>query len=171
MLGQSKGKGYGTRLLQDCADDAKHNGFAGVAVATSYEHWLPNRKIFLKQGFEQADTAPPAFELWVKRFDTQSPLPTFNRPSPKAKKMARGLTIYTSDQCPYIAITVQLLTQTAEKLNLPVTLVPIRNCKDAQRSPCVYGVTGVYLDGELVSYHPIGGKQLIEFMEKRDKKT
>ena len=167
VLGKSKGKGYGTALLKDTIADARRSGYSGVAVVTSFEHWLPNKRIFIKHGFEQVDQLPPAFELFVKRFDTNARLPRFNRNTAALEKLPDGLVIYRSEQCPYIDVSEMSLREAAEKLSLDITVIEVRTSKQAQKSPCPYGVTGVFLDRELVSYHPIGGKHLIDFIKAK----
>ena len=67
IVGQSRGKGYATLLLDECKD-AKKAGMNGVAMVTSEGNWLVGKRFLLKHGFETIDHAPPSFELMVKRF-------------------------------------------------------------------------------------------------------
>jgi len=76
VVGRNKRKGYGTKLLLECIKDAK--GMKGVAVVTSNGGWLPKNKLFIRNGFENADELPPDFELYVKRFSDSAPPPRFN---------------------------------------------------------------------------------------------
>ncbi len=165
VLGKNKGQGYGTRLLKACLKDAEQNGFAGVAVMTSFEHWLPNKKIFLKHGFEQVDSAPPAFELFVRRLDLTVPLPTITRGWETTDSLPKGLTMYTSAQCPYIFLTEQNVRETAKHLDVPINFVRVETAQQAQQSPCPYGVMGIFYDGQLISYRPTGMKELIQAIE------
>ena len=85
VVGQGKGKGYGTRLLQACLADARAEGRPGVAMVASDGVWLAGKQIFLKNGFEQVDVcacvvppkAAPTFRLLVHSFgaDAQPGLP------------------------------------------------------------------------------------------------
>ena len=76
VVGRNRGHGYGTELLRQCEGDAQ--GMNGAAVVTSDKHWLPSSELFLRHGFEKADTMPPYFELLAKRFSKDAPLPRFN---------------------------------------------------------------------------------------------
>jgi len=40
VVGRNKGRGYGTQLLKTCLNDAKENGFAGVAMLTTNGNFL-----------------------------------------------------------------------------------------------------------------------------------
>ena len=86
----------------------------GVAVVTRKGTWMVGKELFLKNGFEVVDTAPPDFELLVKKFaDLPSPKFTgdwLNR----ASQYGSGLTIIQSAQCPYVAKSVKEITETAE---------------------------------------------------------
>ena len=68
VVGKSKGKGYGSLLLNACLKEAKKLGMKGVAAVTSQGNWLIGKKILQKHGFESIGQAPPSFELMVKPF-------------------------------------------------------------------------------------------------------
>ncbi len=59
-------KGYGSLLVQECLKDAQKEKMYGVAVVTRKDTWMVGKELFLKNGFEVVDTAPPDFELLVK---------------------------------------------------------------------------------------------------------
>ena len=44
----------------------------GVAVVTSKSTWMVGKELFLKNGFELVDEAPPYFELLVKKYANPS---------------------------------------------------------------------------------------------------
>lgn len=48
VVGQHRGHGYGSRLLEQCLNDARRMN--GVAVMTG-RTWLPGAKLFAKHGF------------------------------------------------------------------------------------------------------------------------
>ena len=68
-------KGYGGLLIQACIDDAKKEKMKGVAVVARQKPGLANSQIFLKHGFKIVDTAPPDYELLVKKFNKSAPNP------------------------------------------------------------------------------------------------
>jgi hypothetical protein len=166
-VGQGKGKGYATRLLDICLEDARLSGMHGVAMVTSRGNWLTGSKFFLKQGFTAVAQAPPSFELLVKRFD-DAPLPTFSDSwEEKLAQYGEGLTILRSDQCPYIDASVRVLLATAEEQNIPARVIPIETPQQAQEmAPSAYGLFNVVYNGKLLSYHPIGKKDFLKRLAK-----
>lgn len=156
VVGRNKGKGYGTKLLEECLNEAQAGGMQGVAVVTSNSGWLPRNKLFIKNGFEKADAMPPDFELYVKRFSNKATLPEFSPISKeKIKSYGRGLTILQSYQCPYADGLVNLLKQMAKEANIPVKTQHISSSRDAQENGVhPYGTFCILLDGEVVSYKP-----------------
>ena len=55
----------------------------------------------------------------------------------------------------------------AAELGIPARRIDLETCQEAQDSPCVCGVFGIFLDGELLSYHPIGREKALEFLQAR----
>jgi GNAT superfamily N-acetyltransferase len=159
VVGRNRRHGYGRQLLQDCLEHAL--GTNGVVVVSSRTHWLPTRKIFLKNGFELADESPP-FELLVKRFKPDAPLPRFKR---MVQTRLPGLTLYHSDQCPYFQNLPAIVQQVGRQLGVPFNLVHVESAGQAQNSPCPYGVLGILHDGKWIEYRPVGAKKLLEILE------
>lgn len=170
LVGKNKGHGYGTKLLQECLDDAK--GMNGVAVMTSEKTWLPKKDLFVKNGFEKADSMPPYFELYVKQFSEKASLPKFNPiPKSKLKKYASGITVFKSDQCPYTNGNANLVVEIAKQANVPVRIEHIESCKEAQNSIHPYGTFCVLLNGEVLTYRPnMGRKELLDCLSKKVKR-
>jgi GNAT superfamily N-acetyltransferase len=160
VIGRNRGHGYGRQLLETCLADAR--GTNGVAVAVSKTHWLPTPKLFLKNGFELADQAAPSFDLLVKRFRPEAPLPRFKH---SVKKAPNGLTLYYSDQCPYLQNLPDITMKVGEQLKIPVNIMHLDNAREAQHSPCPYGTLAYFYNGELLTYRPAGTKQLLELLE------
>jgi GNAT superfamily N-acetyltransferase len=163
VIGRNKGHGYGRKLLQACLDDAQD--YHGVAVVVSKTHWLPTPKMFYQNGFELVDHAPPSFDLLVKRFSADAPLPRFNQAWRNTEKIGQGLAFVKSDQCPYMYVMDEGIRQVGRELNIPVNIIHLDTAQEAQDSPCVYGVMGLFYNGELLTYHPVSKKQLLELLE------
>jgi GNAT superfamily N-acetyltransferase len=161
VVGRNRGHGYGRQLLQSCLEHAR--GMNGVAVVSSKTHWLPTPRIFIKNGFELADELPP-FELLVNRLKPDAPLPRFTQGSPSP---LAGLTLYQSDQCPYMQNLPAVVQQVGARLGVPVTLVHVESAAQAQNSACPYGVLGIFYNGELIDYRPTGTKKLLEILEPK----
>jgi L-amino acid N-acyltransferase YncA len=127
VVGKHKNKGYGSKLLESCIKNAEEKGKKGVAVVTSKGNWLPNAKIFTRHGFSQADAAPPAFDLMVKKFKS-APDPFF--PSDWEERLGRypkGLTVFLSRQCPYTEDAVRIVLEAAQKRGIKTQVVELKS--------------------------------------------
>ena len=169
VVGRAKGKGYGSRLLNDCVEDARRMQKHGVAVVTRSGGYLVGKKIFLKNGFEPVDQAPPSFELLVKKFG-DAPSPAF--PQDWEERLGcygSGLTIIRSDQCPYINDAVKKMLETAGEIGIQTQVVELGNCQEAQDlAPSAYGIFNVVYNGKLLTadFHPISKKELLKRLDK-----
>lgn len=156
VIGRNKKKGYGTKLLEQCINEAQARGMQGVAVVTSNCGWLPRNKLFIKNGFEKADTMPPDFELYAKRFSKKAALPKFSSISEeKIKSHGKGLTILDSCQCPYSSGLITILKRMANEADIPVKIQQLSSPKEAQENGIhPYGTFCILLNGKVVSYKP-----------------
>jgi L-amino acid N-acyltransferase YncA len=173
VVGQGKGKGHGTRLLQACLADARAEGWRGVAMVASDGVWLAGRQIFLKNGFEQVDVCActgaasarakvaPAFRLLVHSFGG-APNPTF--PTDWAARQASfgdGFTVIRTPQCPYIEDATTDVLQFAAERGIPARTVELTTAQEVQaQSPSPYGAFGIVRDGRLFAYHYLCRKEL-----------
>jgi len=153
VVGKGKGKGYGTRLVQDCIAEARTLGKHGVVMLSSDATWLAGKKLFLHNRFIQIDQAPPSFQLLVHRFgDAQLP----SLPQDWERRQAafgEGLTAVRSAQCPYIENATKDLLESAAALGIPARVVELRSAAEVQqRAPCAYGVFSIIYNGKLLSY-------------------
>ena len=166
VVGRGKGKGYGSRLLDRCVESAREAHMRGVAMVSSSRVWLAGSKVFLKNGFEVVDRAPPAFELLVRQFD-DGPLPTF--PDDWDQRLMRfgtGLSVVYADQCPYMPDAVTDVLTAAQEKGIKARTVKLESSQQVQESaPSAYGVFGVVYDGQLVSYHYLGKKEKARLFE------
>ncbi len=162
VIGSNRGHGFGRRLLEACLEDAARTN--GVAVMVSKAHWLPTPRLFLKNGFELVDQAPPSFDLLVKRLDPAARLPYFSK---KTTALPTGLVVYTSSQCPYTQNVPAIAERVGEQLKVPVTIVRLESAVDAQVSPCLNGTLGYFYNGEFLTYHPAGTEKLLGLLEPK----
>jgi GNAT superfamily N-acetyltransferase len=164
VIGRNRGHGFGRQLLQEILEEAR--GTNGVAVMVSKTHWLPTPKLFLKNGFELADQEPPSFDLLVRRFDPQAPLPHFKR---SLQTIPPGLTLFHSDQCPYTQNVPDITSQVGKRLNIPVHIIHVDSAQAAQEVPCPNGTLAYFHDGTLLTYRPTGTEKLLDLIKaKRD---
>jgi len=167
VAGKSKGKGYGSLLLNESIKDAKKAGMKGVAMMTSEGNWLVGKRFLQKNGFESVDRNPP-FELMVKKFSDDAPSPSFSNDFEKKLKLyPKGLTVIRSDQCPYIDSAVKVALEAAEELGIKSQVVELKSAEDVRRlSPSPYGVFQIVYDGKLLNYHSMGRKELAEILRQ-----
>jgi len=168
VVGKSKGKGYGRKLLDACVSDAKKSGAKGVAMVTSEKVWLPRRKLLERAGFKQVDSAEPAFSLMVRKFG-RAPDPAFTGDwEKKTARFGKGLTVVRTDQCPYIEDGTEILLNAARKRGLKARSVELKSAQEVRRrSPTPYGTFAVVLDRELLSYHYLTEREFIKRLESR----
>ncbi len=163
-----KGKGYGSLLVDECLKDARSAKMHGVAVVTRKGGWMADERLFVKKGFEVVDSAPPDFELLVKKFSESAPTPKFKGNwEEKLSQYSKGLTIFWSGQCPYPAKFIEELVETAENMfNIRPRVIELKSWEDAQNSPCAFGVFCVVYNGKVVAVNPISKRRLTNIMNK-----
>ena len=105
----------------------------------------------------------------VKVFDEAAPLPTFPTDwEQRAATFGPGLTVVTTDQCPYLEDAEQLIVASAEQMGIAARIAKLESASEVQRrSPSPFGVFGVVLDGELLAYHYLLEKDLKQLIEVR----
>ena len=167
VVGKSKGQGLGARLLKECIKDAREAGLHGVAMLTSAGNWLAGKELLLHHGFSSIAQAPPSFNLLVKNFDDAPPPTMIDNGEQNAKRFAQGITVFRSDQCPYIDDAVHTVIETARQLGIKSRVVEMKSCEDIRSlSPSPYGVFSIVYKGKLLSYHYLLPKELLQRLEK-----
>jgi ribosomal protein S18 acetylase RimI-like enzyme len=161
VVGRAKGKGYGSRLLKECIQDAQEHGKSGVTMVSSQGNWLANEKVFLRNGFQVVSEATPSFRLLVHSLNG-SKMPAFpDQWEGRAERFGKGMTVVYSDQCPYVPDAVSHAREIFESRGISTQAVKLSSAAEVrEQSPSPYGVYGIVLDGELFCYHYIGTKQL-----------
>jgi len=170
VVGKGKGKGYGSRLIQECLQEARTQGKQGVTMLTSDRVWLAHKQIFLKNGFTQIDQAPPSFQLMAARFGS-GPDPSLPKDwDQRSRAFGPGLTVVRTPQCPYIENAVNALLEHARERGLPARAFELTSAREVQeRSPSAYGVFGSVLDGRLLSYYYLQPKDFNKLILEREK--
>jgi GNAT superfamily N-acetyltransferase len=170
VVGKGKGKGYGSRLIQECLEDARAQGKSGVAMLASDRVWLVDRKIFLMNGFEKVGQAPPSFQLLAFKFGS-APDPRLPEDwESRAQAFGSGLTVVRTPQCPYIENGTNDLLTFAQERGIPAKVVQLSSSQEVQqRSPSAYGVFGSVLDGRLLAYHYLLRKDFEKLLLAREK--
>jgi N-acetylglutamate synthase-like GNAT family acetyltransferase len=159
-----KGKGYGTKLINKCIQDAKQNGKQGVVVVTNPKtSWTPSKEIFLKHDFKWVDSAPNDFELLVYQFESSTSFPFFPTNWEERLKAFHDLTILRSFQCPYVEVATENIIEAANTLGMDVTVIDFKSREELMAlSPTPYGVFSVVFKGKLISFHRMTVYSLIK---------
>jgi N-acetylglutamate synthase-like GNAT family acetyltransferase len=164
------GKGYGTKLINKCLDDAKKQAKQGVAVVTNPDtSWTPSKEIFINNHFKLVDTAPFNFELLAYQFENGTTLPIFPTNWDERVKKFDTLAILRSFQCPYVEVATENIIVAANKLGIDVKIIDLQNREELMElSPTPYGIFSVVFKGRLISFHRLTAhsvmKRLKEFM-------
>ncbi|ALC89359.1 GCN5 family acetyltransferase [Bacillus sp. FJAT-18017] len=148
------GKGYASKLIQTCLQDAKQQNKAGVIVITNPDtSWTPSKEIFVKNGFEEIGRAPYGFGLLVHKLHP-SPDPFF--PNDWEERLGRfnDLTIIRTQQCPFVDIATENIVTGAARLGISTTIIDIKTREELMAfSPTPFGVYGVVYKNNLIAYH------------------
>lgn len=161
-------KGAATEMIDACLNDAKKEKKHGVAVVTREGAWMAGKGVFVKKGFEVVDKAEPDFELLVKKFKKDAPTPKFRGDWEKVlSKYKKGLTILWSDQCPYVAKSINEIRKIIkERYGIQANIIEIKDHGQAQDAPSPYAIFSLIYDGELLAFHPISSKRFMNIMDK-----
>ena len=167
MLKKHRKKGYGSMLINDCINDAKRNNKYGVSVITRKGSWMAGKDIFLLNGFGVVDTFEPDYELLTLKFNKNYPNPKFNKKIlSDVKKYSKGLTLFSSAQCPYTSKSIfDLQKISKEKYGMEINLIKIKNYIEAQKVPCPFGSFCLILNGKIIADHPISSKRFTGIMK------
>jgi ribosomal protein S18 acetylase RimI-like enzyme len=169
VSGQYKGKGHARRLLEHCiSDSAGTNGLVVVTSSKKKVPFLTERGFFLKHGFESVDSAPPHFELLVRKFRSDAPDPQFSD-SVRTGGIPgdKGVTIVHSDFCPFIPVYLEETVAAARKHGYEVTTQKLSSSEDVKAGPSPSGLLGIYVEGEFLTHEVLNEKRFDKLMEKR----
>lgn len=169
VVGRHKKKGYASKLLEECNKDAKEANMNGVVAMTAEKGgWLPNMKIFVKNGFEKVDELDPYYGLYAKTFSVNAPKPQFYPLSKnKLKEYGEDLTLLYTRQCPYLPILVNDLEELTSEKSINFQAILLEDAKEAQRNGIhPYGTFCIICNGEVLPYKPGIKKEIINLFNK-----
>ncbi|MFJ5714506.1 GNAT family N-acetyltransferase [Neobacillus sp. NPDC093127] len=162
------GKGYGTKLINKCLQDARKLSKLGVVVVTNPEtSWTPSKDIFIKNNFNLVDRAPFNFELLVYQFENNTPLPYFPSNWDERVEKFHNLTIIRSFQCPYVEIATENIITGANKLGVEVKIIDLKNREELMEiSPTPYGIFSVIYKEQLITFHRLTVHSVIKRLKE-----
>jgi GNAT superfamily N-acetyltransferase len=168
MKKNAQGKGYGMQLVNACIEDARSQGKYGVAVIARKGSWMAGFSLFEKLGFKVYESARPDFKLMALKFDMEACSPRFSGLWVKElQKYKDGLTIFTSDQCPYVIKSVTEIIEAAEtEYKITPTIIHLENSEQAKKVPCAFGCFCMIYKGKVVAENPISTTRFKNIMKK-----
>jgi GNAT superfamily N-acetyltransferase len=165
---QYRRRGWGGVMVQACVEDARTAGMNGVAAMVRDGPWMADRRMFLANGFEQVDTAPPDYQLLARKLRSDAAFPAFKKDwDRRLSEFGRGLTVVRSSQCPHIAKFAGDIIETAQKeYGIRPTVIDLASSSDAQAAPTPYAVFALIHDGRLLADHQISRTRFRNIMNK-----
>jgi hypothetical protein len=161
VVGKAKKQGSGDKLLQIAIEDAKNQGMYGiVGMSAEKGGWVPNKKVFLKNGFAKVDEIEPNYALYAKYFDKGAPKPKFHPIDEKKRNQySKGVNIIYTDQCPYITDLVEELKEVDKEGRFKA--IKIDTCQEAQQNGIYpYGTYCIICDGNISLYKHTTKKEI-----------
>jgi ribosomal protein S18 acetylase RimI-like enzyme len=168
VSGRFKGKGLGKRLLAECLADSKDKNGIAVITASKVMPFLTDKRFFLRHDFQVCDTAPPYFELLVRK-NRKAPSPTFAKSAKRGSYGQKtGLTFVYSHMCPFTPFWVDEMQAVAKRLKIPSRTVRIETKKQAQNSPSPFTIFSVFYDGEFLTHKIMSQNQFARLLAERE---
>jgi hypothetical protein len=146
---ENKNKGLGTRLIEECIDDARQNNCNGVAVITSKNAFMANSSLFVKNGFREIANDGTGNKLLVFSIKNGT-LPAINDWKTQLATF-QGLHIVYSKQCPWVARMVEEIKELELSEKLGIQITELKTPADAQNAPSLYSIFNLINNGKLLS--------------------
>ena len=170
VSGKFKGQGYADALLEQCISDGREAGKKGLVVLSSKKKkgFLSDPKYLTYKGFEVCDTAEPYFELRVLPFEAAAEKPCFREQVKHPIPDAKGFTLYYSDQCPFTAKYVPILTKIAKERNAAFEAVHLKTVAQAQNSYSPFSTFSLYYDGVFLTHEILSEKKFEKMLAEKN---
>lgn len=170
---RNRSKGWGSAMIKGCVSDAKAAEMNGVAVMTRVGPWLADAALFDANGFRLVDTAPPDYQLWVRKLKPNAPVASFRKDhAAKAARLKDVLTIVCSPQCPYIAkFTAEICAAAQQDYGIAPRIVELKSYREAQIAPTPYAVFSILSRGKVLADHQISRTRFHNIMRSLRAKT
>ena len=165
-LGNYRNKGYGKELLEYCINDAKEKNKSGICFLGSVKQkaWLTNQDFMKKYGFKVADKTENGYELLALSFDDT--YPKFCNNAKNEKIDSKDLTIYYSDQCPYIYQAILNIKNYCHDNKIPLNLIKVDSLDKVKKLPCVFNNWALFYNGKFITVNLLDVKSLSKIIEK-----
>ncbi len=164
VSGSFKGNGHAKALLEYCINDAKKNNKSGICVLSSKKKmpFLSEKKFFEKYNFKVVDVIDD-YELLALSFNEEKP--KFIETVKTKKIKEKNLTIYYSNQCPYIPNCIEQIKDYCLKAKIKLNLIEINTLEKAKQMPCIFNNWAVFYNGEFKTVHLLNEGYLKKMLE------
>lgn len=161
---------YGSLLLQACLEDAQKRKVDGVAAVTSRGTRISGSNLFAKHGVGSVNSAPPSFELMVKKIGTTVNVTSLFRFRSGWEKHARAcgkrLAMIRADQGPCIAKAIAEIAETTQGTGILVRAKELTTARRAQQASCANGIFNVVVNPGVFAEHPISRTRCKSIMKQ-----
>ncbi len=159
VSGKFKGHEHGKNLLAFAIEEAKKQGKDGICVLAGKANYMTDSKFYAYHGFKKTDqTDNGIFELMTLNFNQTAAKP-YIASAAKASvyKGGKDITVFTSQQCPFVPTCLGDLKTVAAEFGLKVTVVELSNHKEICESPSAFGTFGVFLNESFLTHEMVSG--------------
>ena len=168
VSGSLSGKGTARRLLEQCLEEAKGTNGVVVVVGSKKRPFLNDKAFFKHFGFEVCDSAPPYFELMVKKFNPKAENPHFADSAKNGKPPSdEGFVMYYSHGCPFTPLYVEEARQYCQKEGIKFQEVKIDTLEKAQNHICPFTIHTLYLNGKFMCHEIVVKAKLEKFAKSK----
>ena len=159
-----KKQGYGKQLMEHCISQAKEEGYSGICMLGSkkQKNWLSNQSFAKSFGFQVVDTTCDGYELLAYSLDGR--IPSFSK-SVTQKIEEKELTIYYSDQCPFIDQKIKQIQSYCDSHLIPYHLIHVTSLEMAKNLPCVFNNFGAFYKQKFITVNLLDEKSIQRIIE------
>lgn len=167
VAGSFKGQGYSTDLLNACIKDSKAKGKIGLCIlsSTKKKPFLADPKYLKHKGFAVCDEADNEIQLWYLPFSNNAVKPQFKECAKHPHIEEKGYVLYYTNQCPFNAKYVPVLTNIAKERNIQFKAIKLETKEDAQNAPTPITTYALFLDGDYLTNEQMNDKRFIKLLE------
>lgn len=162
VSGKFSGQGLGTRLLNQCFEDAKEMDGVIAITADKKQPFMMDPLFLKKNGFRIIDTASPNFLLWCKSDKNNENLPRFAESARHARcNNKNGIVAYYSNTCPFTEYyTNNVLSTFLEKRGIPYEIIKIDSREKGLNMPVPWIINSIFYMGELLTLEILSQNRL-----------
>ncbi len=166
--GSFKGHGYSNDLLEQCIEDSRLKGKAGLCILSSAKKkpFLADPKFLKYKGFRVCDEADNGIQLWYLPITGNAAAPKFRECAKHPHIDEKGYVLYYTYQCPFNAKYVPIVEETAKQNGIPFKAVRLQSRDAARSAPTPVTTYALFFDGEYVTNEQMNDKKFLKLAGK-----